>query len=287
MQHLFFPLFDFDWLRHLLLLSEQLRCHKVSDSAPRGGLSPGITTRTDQNGFRPRKINVTTRNVVVPPEHQLTNGILSDFNGNWSWHSSSAKHLHNPRPLRWSRPRNLRYVSFSHRRMPPTLLSQTTLTPQPKDAKWPCYAGPEPINLTPTGHLENYKAQFAIAKTLEPFKINAHSGEHGVFNEAQNWGITLTTTTVMDGQSTRLLNSSRAPSMPNSDCKAWWATKCIETGHSFSPYATAAVLKWVPSLYVTADFSHFVVVCERLLDQDEVDKELLRPFIPRVSFPFT
>lgn len=37
------------------------------------------------------------------------------------------------------------------------------------------------------------------------------------------------------------------------------------------------------SLRVTADFSHFVVVCERLLDQGEEDKELLRTIIPHVS----
>lgn len=40
------------------------------------------------------------------------------------------------------------------------------------------------------------------------------------------------------------------------------------------------------SLQVTADFSHFVVACERLLDQGEEDKQLLRTIIPRVSFFF-
>ncbi|KAE8346139.1 hypothetical protein BDV24DRAFT_158938 [Aspergillus arachidicola] len=51
----------------------------------------------------------------------------------------------------------------------------------------------------------------------------------------------------------------------------------------FRPRATAAVLKRVPSLQVTADFSHFVVVCERLLDQDEDNKERLRTIIPGVT----
>ncbi|KAB8225607.1 hypothetical protein BDV33DRAFT_198517 [Aspergillus novoparasiticus] len=51
----------------------------------------------------------------------------------------------------------------------------------------------------------------------------------------------------------------------------------------FRPYATAAVLKRVPSLQVTADFSHFVVVCERLLDQDEDNKERLHTIIPGVT----
>lgn len=37
------------------------------------------------------------------------------------------------------------------------------------------------------------------------------------------------------------------------------------------------------SLRVTADFSHFVVACERLLDVGEDDKELLSTIIPRVG----
>jgi hypothetical protein len=37
------------------------------------------------------------------------------------------------------------------------------------------------------------------------------------------------------------------------------------------------------SLRITADFSHFVVACERVLDVGEEDKELLRTIIPRVG----
>jgi hypothetical protein len=35
-------------------------------------------------------------------------------------------------------------------------------------------------------------------------------------------------------------------------------------------------------LQVTADISHWVVVCERLLDQGEEDQEILTRFIPHV-----
>ncbi|KAK7427277.1 hypothetical protein QQZ08_006213 [Neonectria magnoliae] len=37
------------------------------------------------------------------------------------------------------------------------------------------------------------------------------------------------------------------------------------------------------SLRITADISHWVVVCERLLDQGEEDKEILKAIIPHVS----
>jgi hypothetical protein len=37
-------------------------------------------------------------------------------------------------------------------------------------------------------------------------------------------------------------------------------------------------------LQVTTDISHWVVVCERLLDQCEEDQEILTRFIPHVRF---
>lgn len=42
------------------------------------------------------------------------------------------------------------------------------------------------------------------------------------------------------------------------------------------------LMPWT-SLRITADFSHFVVACERVLDVGEEDKELLRTIIPRVG----
>ncbi|OGM49405.1 hypothetical protein ABOM_003519 [Aspergillus bombycis] len=133
-------------------------------------------------------------------------------------------------------------------------------------SKWPGYAGPKPVGLTPTDHLTNYRAQLEIAKTLRPFKINAHSGDDG-------WSI---------DQSVEFFTGTLAV-----DAELGLAGMVSHETHRnrafFSPYSTAAVLKRVPSLQVTADFSHFVVVCERLLDQGEEDKELLRTIIPRVT----
>ncbi|OJI89148.1 hypothetical protein ASPTUDRAFT_35237 [Aspergillus tubingensis CBS 134.48] len=42
------------------------------------------------------------------------------------------------------------------------------------------------------------------------------------------------------------------------------------------------ILQKVPELRVTADISHWVVVCERLLDQGEEDREILDRLIPHV-----
>ncbi|KAH7169342.1 hypothetical protein DER46DRAFT_624555 [Fusarium sp. MPI-SDFR-AT-0072] len=51
----------------------------------------------------------------------------------------------------------------------------------------------------------------------------------------------------------------------------------------FTPYAAKYILTKVPELRVTADISHWVVVCERLLDLGEEDREILDLLIPRVT----
>ncbi|KNB18103.1 hypothetical protein FOXG_15740 [Fusarium oxysporum f. sp. lycopersici 4287] len=51
----------------------------------------------------------------------------------------------------------------------------------------------------------------------------------------------------------------------------------------FTPYAAQYILPKVPELRVTADISHWVVVCERLLDLGEEDREILDLLIPRVT----
>lgn len=83
---------------------------------------------------------------------------------------------------------------------------------------------------------------------------------------------------------------------------------CHETHRNrslFNPYVTDYVLQRVPQyvflsilvrqkktssnivyrLQITADISHWVVVCERLLDQGEEDQEILTRTIPHVSTP--
>ncbi|KAH8432844.1 sugar phosphate isomerase/epimerase family protein [Aspergillus melleus] len=131
---------------------------------------------------------------------------------------------------------------------------------------WPMYAGPKPAGLTPKDHLAGYRTQLERAKTLKPYKINAHSGD-------DQWSV---------DEAVEFFEGSLVV-----DAEVGLQGKvCHETHRNrafFSPYTTAKVLKRVPSLRVTADFSHFVVVCERLLDQGEEDKELLHTIIPHVS----
>jgi hypothetical protein len=47
----------------------------------------------------------------------------------------------------------------------------------------------------------------------------------------------------------------------------------------YSPWVTLDLIRQVPGLRFTSDISHWVVVCERLLDDNEDD---LTPFIERV-----
>ncbi|KAK1148103.1 hypothetical protein N8T08_010741 [Aspergillus melleus] len=131
---------------------------------------------------------------------------------------------------------------------------------------WPMYAGPKPAGLTPKDHLAGYRTQLERAKTLRPYKINAHSGD-------DQWSV---------DEAVEFFEGSLVV-----DAEVGLQGKvCHETHRNralFSPYTTAKVLRRVPSLRVTADFSHFVVVCERLLDQGEEDKELIRTIIPHVN----
>ncbi|CAG7917827.1 unnamed protein product [Penicillium olsonii] len=121
--------------------------------------------------------------------------------------------------------------------------------------------GPSPKDL-----LADYQSKLKIAQILKPYKINAHSGcERWTVDEAvQFYSGTL-----------------------DVDAELGLTGKvCHETHRNtafFSPDSTAPVLERVPKLRVTADFSHFVVVCERLLDIYEEDKSAIRKIIPHVG----
>jgi len=51
----------------------------------------------------------------------------------------------------------------------------------------------------------------------------------------------------------------------------------------FTPYTALQILRAVPELQITADFSHWMVGCERILDISDEDRALLDEIIPRVS----
>ncbi|KAI9932353.1 hypothetical protein ASPWEDRAFT_182832 [Aspergillus wentii DTO 134E9] len=132
--------------------------------------------------------------------------------------------------------------------------------------QWPSYAGPKPPGLTPQDHLNGYRAQLQAAKALRPVKINAHSGDDGWTTDQAveffSGTFAIDAEVGLEGRVSHETHRNRA---------------------LFTPYATAAVVKRVPNIRLTGDFSHFVVACERLLDVGEEDKELIRTIIPNVT----
>ncbi|KAF5722634.1 hypothetical protein FMUND_2637 [Fusarium mundagurra] len=131
---------------------------------------------------------------------------------------------------------------------------------------WAGYVGGRPRDLTPDAHLDIYRDNLERAKILKPVKINAQSGgdywtlDESVYFYQKTLGIDkeLGLTGLVSHETHR--NRSL-----------------------FTPYAAKYILPKIPELRVTADVSHWVVVCERLLDLGEEDKEILDVLIPRVS----
>ncbi|KAK7214423.1 hypothetical protein V2G26_002426 [Clonostachys chloroleuca] len=129
---------------------------------------------------------------------------------------------------------------------------------------WPRYRGPRP-RLTVQEHLIAYKEQLIRAKAFDPSKVNAQSGSD-VFTYEQS---------VEFFQGTLTIDAELGLS----------GIVCHETHRNrslFSPYAAEFILKRVPELRITADFSHWVVGCERLLDVAEEDIELMERIYPHV-----
>lgn len=61
---------------------------------------------------------------------------------------------------------------------------------------------------------------------------------------------------------------------------------CHETHRNrsfFHPFFTLAILQAVPDINLTADISHWVCVCERLLDVSPEDEQVLERLLPHVS----
>lgn len=60
---------------------------------------------------------------------------------------------------------------------------------------------------------------------------------------------------------------------------------CHETHRKrclFHPLITAQLCAAIPSIRLTLDISHWIVVCERLLDKTEADRGALRYILPHV-----
>ncbi|OJI84614.1 hypothetical protein ASPTUDRAFT_56507 [Aspergillus tubingensis CBS 134.48] len=131
---------------------------------------------------------------------------------------------------------------------------------------WPKYVGPRPRGLTPDAHLEFYRGQLRLATILKPVVINAQSGaDYWNFDESVYFY-------------QKALQVEKEEGFEGIVCHETHRNRSL-----FNPYSADYILQRVPELRITADISHWVVVCERLLDQGEEDREILDRIIPRVG----
>ncbi|KAJ5364254.1 uncharacterized protein N7496_009967 [Penicillium cataractarum] len=132
-------------------------------------------------------------------------------------------------------------------------------------SSWFMYAGPRPVGLKADDHLRNYSELLQLVKQLRPITINFQSGEdawdveesikfyQGTLQVDKELGLT--------GRVTHETHRNRS---------------------LFTPYATRRILEAVPQLRITADFSHWMVGLERLLDIGEGDRAMIDAVIPHV-----
>ncbi|KAL7939940.1 hypothetical protein V8C42DRAFT_339077 [Trichoderma barbatum] len=130
-------------------------------------------------------------------------------------------------------------------------------------SSWPQYTGPRPCGLVPDVYLDIYCEQLRLAFILKPLVINAQSGAYTWDEFVYFYRRTLEIDLEMGFED-----------------KVCYETHCNRS--LFNPYIADYVLRKVPRLKITGDFLHWVLVCERLLDVSEEDREVLDRIIPYV-----
>ncbi|CAH0053732.1 unnamed protein product [Clonostachys solani] len=155
---------------------------------------------------------------------------------------------------------------------------------------WPHAAGPRPVGLQPQQHAEYYRRQLEKAKELRPLKINAQSGAY-VYSSSRDYLVSKNNIEMLTSKHRDYWTLEESVEFYKAtieiDAELGLSGKVVHETHRnrslFTPYATAHIIREVPRLRITGDFSHHVVCCERLLDLGEEDKQLLTEIIPRVS----
>jgi len=104
-------------------------------------------------------------------------------------------------------------------------------------------------------HLKLYREQLTIAKSLSPFHINAHSGQ-------DSWS---------EHQIEEFFTGALAI---ESELNIVVSHETHRGRALYSPWVTVRLIQKFPELKLTCDFSHWVVVCERLLDSQFDNKWL-------------
>ncbi|KAH7350206.1 hypothetical protein B0T11DRAFT_321932 [Plectosphaerella cucumerina] len=119
---------------------------------------------------------------------------------------------------------------------------------------------------TPGGHLLFYRDQLQRSKILRPYKIVSPSGSDA-------WSLE---------QSVEFYRGT----LQVDEELGFKGKVCHETHRSralFNPYVTVQILTQISKLRITADISHWVLVCERFLDETEEDIALLDQILPHVG----
>ncbi|KAJ6115204.1 hypothetical protein N7486_000982 [Penicillium sp. IBT 16267x] len=132
-------------------------------------------------------------------------------------------------------------------------------------SSWVDYIGPRPVGLKASDHLKNYRDVLLLAEPLRAVSFNFQSGEDAwdIEESIKFYCGTLEVDKEL-GLSGRVYHEThRNRSM-------------------FTPYAAQQILKAVPQLRITADFSHWMVGLERLLDIGEGDRAMMDSIISHV-----
>jgi len=113
-------------------------------------------------------------------------------------------------------------------------------------------------------HLEAFRTLLEIAKGFSPVLVNAHAGYDG-------WTID------------QMVEFYQGCLQIQSDYSFTIVHETHRRRCLFNPWITRDVLARVPELRVNCDLSHWVVVCERLFDDQPADKEMWQGFLPRLA----
>lgn len=102
-------------------------------------------------------------------------------------------------------------------------------------------------NHTPSAHLESFRRLLEDALAMQPVKINVHAGYDGWSAAEQD-----------------VFFNSALPMLQGLPCPVMFETH--RGRPTFSPWNTLRLLEAFPQMRLTLDLSHWVVVCERLID---------------------
>ncbi|KAJ5261366.1 hypothetical protein N7478_011961 [Penicillium angulare] len=130
---------------------------------------------------------------------------------------------------------------------------------------WADYLGPRPVGLEANDHLQNYRALLQLGLALKPVSFNFQSGQ-------DSWDVE---------ESIKFYRGTL-----DVDKEVGLAGRVYHETHRnrslFTPYNAQRILEAVPELRITADFSHWMVGCERILDIGEEDRAMMKVIIPHV-----